>query len=171
MFNMKNNKMLKVLGNLDLALGAVLAAILIVLTFSGVLMRYIMRSPITWQEEIQMLLFLWITFLGGSAAFRTGGHIAVEILVDSLPKKIGGFIEKIGVLIQLVILGYLFSQELAYYNQLVSTNKVTNLLRIPFAYAYLVVPVGGALMILSMLFYTYKIYFGKKNEKKEEIEA
>ena len=168
---MKNNKALKILGNLDLGLGCVLAAILIVLTFSGVLMRYILRSPITWQEEVQMLLFLWITFLGGSAAFRTGGHIAIEILVDTLPKKIGGAIEKVGVLIQLVILGYLFSQEWAYYMQMVSTNKVTNLLRIPFAYAYLVVPVGGALMILSMLFYTYKVYFGKKDEKKEEIEA
>ena len=171
MFNMKNNKVLKVLGNLDLGLGCVLTAFLIVLTLAGVLMRYILRSPITWQEEVQMLLFLWITFLGGSAAFRTGGHIAVEIVVDSLPKKIGGFIEKLGVLIQLVILSYLFTQELAYYNQLVSTGKVTNLLRIPFAYAYLVVPVGGALMIISMLFYAYKVYFGKKTEKKEEIEA
>jgi len=171
MFDMKNNKALKVLCNLDLLLGCAMVAVLIVLTFSGVLMRYILRSPITWQEEIQMLLFLWITFLGGSAAFRTGGHIAIEILVDTLPKKIGGAIEKVGVLIQLVILVYLFSQEWAYYMQLVSTNKVTNLLRIPFAYAYLVVPVGGVLMILSMLFYTYKVYFGKKNEAKEEIEA
>lgn len=171
MFIMKNNKAMKVLGNLDLGLGCVLAAFLILLTFAGVLMRYIMRSPITWQEEVQMLLFLWITFLGGSAAFRTGGHIAIEILVDSLPKKIGALVEKVGVLVQLTILGYLFMQELAYYNQLVSTNKVTNLLRIPFAYAYLVVPVGGALMIISMLFYAYKVYFGKKNEAKEEVEA
>ena len=169
MFNMKNNKMLKVLGNLDLALGCVMAAVLIVLTFSGVLMRYILRSPITWQEEVQMLLFLWITFLGGSAAFRTGGHIAVEILVDSLPKKIGSFIEKLGVLIQLVILGYLFSQELAYYNgkPMILMKDQSNVLVI----LCMVIPVGGALMILSMLFYTYKIYFGKKNEKKEEIEA
>ncbi len=170
MFNMKNNKALKVLGNLDLGLGCVMAAFLIVLTFVGVLMRYIMRSPITWQEEVQMLLFLWIVFLGGSAAFRTGGHIAIEILVDALPKAMRSVVEKIGVLIQLVILSYLFMQELAYYNQLVSTGKVTNLLRMPYSIAYLVIPVGGALMIISMLYYTYQIYFGKKKEK-EEIEA
>ena len=171
MFNMKNNKALKILGNLDLGLGCVMAAVLIVLTFIGVIMRYVMRSPITWQEEVQMLLFLWITFLGGSAAFRSGGHIAIEILVDSLPKKIGAMVEKVGVLIQLVILSYLFMQELAYYNQLVSTGKVTNLLRLPFSIAYLVVPLGGALMIISLLYYTYQVYFGKKKEEKEEIEA
>lgn len=168
---MKNNKAMKILGNLDLGLGCVMAAVLILLTFAGVLMRYILRSPITWQEEVQMLLFLWITFLGGSAAFRTGGHIAIEIVVDALPKKIGSMVEKVGVLIQLGILGYLFSQELAYYNQLVSTNKVTNLLRLPYSIAYLVVPVGGALMIVSMLYYTYKVYFRKNQKEKEEVKA
>ena len=134
---------------------------LVILTFVGVLKRYILRSPITWQEEVQMLLFLWVVFLGGSAAFRTGSHIAIEIVVDALPKKLGALVERFDVLLQLVILGYLFMQELTYYNQLVSTGKVTNLLRLPYSIAYLVVPIGGALMIISMLFGAYKTFIAK----------
>lgn len=135
-----------------------LLACLIVLTFAGVLKRYIFRSPITWMEEVQALLFMWITFIGGGAAFRNASHVSVEILVDSLPKKIGGLIERFDVLIQLVILGYLCYQEFSYYFQLTSTNKVTNLLRIPYSLAYLALPIGGILMIVSMLWASYRHY-------------
>lgn len=149
---------LQVLGNLDLYLAVVLLAFLIALTFAGVLKRYIYRSPISWMEEVQGLLFMWITFIGGSAAFRHAAHVSVEILVDSLPKKLGGFIERFDVLIQLVILGYLCYQEFSYYFQLTTTGKVTNLLRLPYSLVYLALPIGGVLMIVSMLWASYRHY-------------
>ena len=145
-----------VLGNLDLYFTVILLSCLIVLTAVGVLKRYIFRSPISWMEEVQALLFMWITFIGGSAAFRYASHVSIEILVDSLPKKIGGLIERFDVLLQLVILGYLCYQEFIYYFQLVSTGKVTNLLRIPYSVAYLALPIGGVLMVVSMLWASYQ---------------
>lgn len=145
-----------VLGNLDLYFMGILLACLIVLTVGGVLKRYILRNPISWLEEIQALLFMWITFIGGSAAFRYASHVSIEILVDSLPKKIGGLIERFDVLLQLLILGYLCYQEFTYYFQLISTGKVTNLLRIPYSVAYLALPIGGVLMLVSMLWASYQ---------------
>lgn len=145
-----------VLGNLDLYFMVILLACLIVLTVGGVLKRYILRNPISWLEEIQALLFMWITFIGGSAAFRYASHVSIEILVDSLPKKIGGLIERFDVLLQLLILGYLGYQEFTYYFQLISTGKVTNLLRIPYSVAYLALPIGGVLMLVSMLWASYQ---------------
>ena len=156
---MQKNKALKVLGNLDMVFAGVLMVGLIVLTFVGVIRRYFLRDPITWMEEVQMLLFLWVVFLGGSAAFRTGSHIAIEIVVDALPKKIGGF------------MGYLFMQEWSYYYQLMEAGKVTTLLRIPYSIVYLVVPVGGILMIVSMLFAAYRQFIAKKPLGTEETEA
>ena len=164
---MKSNKTLKILGNLDVGVSCVMMVALVILTFVGVLMRYIMRSPITWQEEVQMLLFLWFVFLGGAGAFRAGSHIAIEILVDALPKKIGGVIERFDVLLQLLILVYLFWQEIQYYNQLIVAGRVTNLLRLPYGAAYAVVPIGGALMLISMLYAAYGRFIKKSG--KEEV--
>ena len=145
-----------VLGNLDLYFMVILLACLIVLTVGGVLKRYILRNPISWLEEIQALLFMWITFIGGSEALRYAYHVSIEILEDSLPKKIGGLIERFDVLLQLLILGYLCYQEFTYYFQLISTGKVTNLLRIPYSVAYLALPIGGVLMLVSMLWASYQ---------------
>ncbi|MDD3347973.1 TRAP transporter small permease [Oscillibacter sp.] len=164
---MQGKKAKKILGNLDVTIACVLIVCLILLTFVGVLKRYLLRSPITWMEEIQMLLFLWVVFLGGSGAFRTGSHIAIEIVVDALPKKIGGFVERFDVLLELVILGYLFVQETTYYLQLIDAGKLTTLLRLPYGAVYLVVPVGGALMIISMLVGAYNQFIAKKPAQKE----
>ena len=152
----KKLRPLQILGNLDWYFTVCLLVALIVLTFAGVLKRYIFRSPISWMEEVQGLLFMWITFVGGGVAFRKAAHVSVEILVDTLPKKIGGLIERFDVLIQLVILGYLCYQEFAYYFQLTSTGKVTNLLRLPFSFVYLALPIGGVLMIVSMLWASFQ---------------
>ncbi|MCQ2561168.1 MAG: TRAP transporter small permease [Clostridia bacterium] len=151
----KKSSPLQILSNLDWYFAVVLLVALLVITAVGVLRRYIMRTPFIWLEEVQGLLFMWITFIGGSAAFRKGSHVSVEILVDSLPKKVGAVIERFDVLLQLIILGYVASQAFAYYMQLVNTNKVTSLLRIPFKYAYIVIPVGAVLMIISMLWGSY----------------
>ena len=159
-----------VLGNLDLYFMVILLACLIVLTVGGVLKRYILRNPISWLEEIQALLFMWITFIGGSAAFRYASHVSIEILVDSLPKKIGGLIERFDVLLQLLILGYLCYQEFTYYFQLISTGKVTNLLRIPYSVAYLALPIGGVLMLVSMLWASYQQFVKSVDLKGGETE-
>ena len=74
--------------NLDLAIACVALCVLIVVTFGGVVMRYLVGSPLIWAEEVQLMCFMWMTFFGAGAAFRYGSHVAVEIVVEQLPKKI-----------------------------------------------------------------------------------
>ena len=63
---MQNRKILKFLGNLDLLAACVLVVWLICLSFVGVVRRYIFRDPIAWMEEVQMLSFLSVVFLGAA---------------------------------------------------------------------------------------------------------
>ena len=74
----EKNKILKVISNLDIAIAAIALIILIVLTSSGVFMRYIVGKPYTWLEEIQLFCMVWIVFAAGGAAFRTGNHVAID---------------------------------------------------------------------------------------------
>ncbi len=39
-------------------------------------------------DEIPGLLLVWITFLGAYLAYRQGGHIAFDLLIEKLPKKL-----------------------------------------------------------------------------------
>ena len=152
----EKSKLGQVLGSLDIYAAVVVLIALILLTFVGVLRRYIFRSPIAWMEEMQMIMFLWVVFLAAGAAFRSGSHIAIEILVDSLPKKIGKFIERLDVVFQLIIVGYLTFQSCVYYMQFVETGKTTIFLHLPYTVAYIVLPVGCFLMLVSIVYAAVK---------------
>lgn len=167
----KKGKLSQILGNLDVSAACVLLTGLVVLTFAGVLKRYIFRDPIAWMEEIQPLLFLWMVFLAAGAAFRTGGHVAIEIVVDALPKKVSSVIERIDVLVELLILVYLTWQSCVFYGQCVATNKVTLFLQIPYSLAYVVLPIGCVLMIVSVIYREVSdIRAARATKEKEGIE-
>lgn len=171
MENTKKGKLTKVLGNLDVGLACVLLAGLIVLSFAGVLKRYIFRDPIAWMEEIQPLLFLWVVFLAAGAAFRTGGHVAIEIVVDALPKRAGKIIERINVVIELLILAYLTWQSCVFYAQCVTTNKVTLFLQLPYSLVYVILPIGCVLMIVSVIYREVSVIRAERaGNEKEGIE-
>ena len=54
------------------------------LTFTQVVARYLMHHSLSWSEEVGRYVFVWISFLGLAAAFRSGAHVALDILSDML---------------------------------------------------------------------------------------
>jgi len=69
------------------ALIALFLAIMVVLVFGNVVLRYAFNSGITVSEELARWLFVWLTFLGAIVALREHGHLGVDSLVRRLPLK------------------------------------------------------------------------------------
>ena len=63
---------------------AVCLAVMVVLVFGNVVLRYIFNSGITVSEEMSRWLFVWLTFMGGIVALREHAHLGTEILVSKL---------------------------------------------------------------------------------------
>jgi TRAP-type C4-dicarboxylate transport system permease small subunit len=64
---------------------ALFLAIMVVLVFGNVVLRYAFNSGITVSEEVSRWLFVWLTFLGAIVALREHGHLGVDSLVKRLP--------------------------------------------------------------------------------------
>ena len=60
-------------------------AIMVVLVFGNVVLRYGFNSGIATSEEVARWLFIWITFLGAVVALRERAHLGVDMLVSRLP--------------------------------------------------------------------------------------
>ncbi len=56
------------------------------LVFVGVLVRYFLKDPLTWDQEVIVALFTWLMFVGAAAAIRHRMHIRVD-LVGGLFKR------------------------------------------------------------------------------------
>jgi len=64
---------------------ALFLAVMVVLVFGNVFLRYAFNSGITVSEELSRWLFVWLTFLGAIVALREHGHLGLDTLVRALP--------------------------------------------------------------------------------------
>ncbi len=62
-------------------------ALMVVLVFGNVVLRYIFNSGITVAEEASRLLFIYITFLGAAIALREHMHLGIDSVVARLSAK------------------------------------------------------------------------------------
>ena len=67
------------------ALMVVFLALMVVMVFGNVVLRYGFNSGITMSEELSRWLFVWMTFLGALIAVRSHAHLGTDSLVARLP--------------------------------------------------------------------------------------
>ena len=153
---MKKNSWLKILCNLDLFIASIAMVVLTLVTAAGVVMRYIVKNPILWQEEVQAFCQVWMIFLGASVAFRAGSIVAIEMVVESLPEKAQRIVGYIVDMIVLFVLSFLMVKSHAYIQQVFGqSGRPTPILRIPYTLIYGVAPYGCALMMISYILSKY----------------
>ena len=63
---------------------ALFLAVMVVLVFGNVVLRYGFNSGITISEELSRWLLVWLTFLGAIVAVREHSHLGVDSLVRML---------------------------------------------------------------------------------------
>ena len=65
---------------------ALCLAVMVVMVFGNVVLRYIFNSGIAVSEELSRWLFVWMTFLGAIVALKEHGHLGTDMLVSRLPR-------------------------------------------------------------------------------------
>jgi TRAP-type C4-dicarboxylate transport system permease small subunit len=62
-------------------------ALMVVLVFGNVVLRYAFNSGITISEELSRWLFVWLTFVGAIVALRDHAHLGMDSVVSRLPPR------------------------------------------------------------------------------------
>jgi TRAP-type transport system small permease protein len=95
------------------ALTALLLAIMVLLVFGNVVLRYAFNSGITVSEEMSRWLFVWLTFLGAIVAIKERGHLGTDMLVARLPVWGKKLCFVVGHVLMLYVCWLLFAGSLA----------------------------------------------------------
>lgn len=81
----KVDKCLSMIENAVIILG--LSAMFLIL-LAQVIMRYVFSRPLTWSEEAARFIFVYVSFIGISYAYRQKGHIRMEVVVNLFPQAV-----------------------------------------------------------------------------------
>ncbi len=124
-------------------------AVMSVIIFTNVVLRYTTSQSIEWAEEVARHMMIWLTFIGCGPVLRYGGHIAIDNLQDALPRRVS---QVLRVLIALLITGFcVFSIwfGLDYMDR--TQYQITPATQISFAWIYLALPLGMGMTLIHWL--------------------
>lgn len=127
-----------------LALG--LLSSIAVLVFISALMRYV-KHPLNWAQDVALVAFAWMIFLGSDIAIRGPGLIGIDLLVKQFPVTIQ---KGLDILFKLIIIAFLLVLVVNGYSMTVQGwSRQIAALHVSYGVVTMAVPVGALLMIVS----------------------
>ncbi|MBO4300709.1 MAG: TRAP transporter small permease [Desulfovibrio sp.] len=131
--------------------GALLLALMALIAFVNVIVRYCTTFSFAWTEELTVNFFVWAVLLGTACVFRKGGNLSMTVLYNVCPRRL-----RLCFLGLALALGVIFFGCLAYFGvlevvdeyQLESTSES---LGIPVWWYTLATPFFSLLIIFRML--------------------
>ena len=128
-------------------LAMVLLAGLTVLVFAAALMRTI-GYPLNWAQDAALIMFAWLSFIGGDIALHSTGLIGIDLIVRHFPKAVQ---KGIDIVFKVVMLAFLAVLVVNGYNYVMTGYKrLITTLNVSYAFVTASVPVGSLLMIISV---------------------
>ena len=137
---------------------AILFSLMILITFTQVIFRYLLNSALPWAGEITIFLFIWVIFLGAAITLSKGLHIGVDIFTSFLNKKNKNIVLT---LTNLLVILFCFLIIVGSAPLIVDNfTQRSPALEIRLSYVYAVIPIS----MTSMIWITIKkIIRGNKN--------
>ncbi|MBK5262450.1 MAG: TRAP transporter small permease subunit, partial [Peptostreptococcaceae bacterium] len=97
-------RMLEKIMRIEILIAGFMIIAMVVVMVTEVVMRYVFNNSIVWVQEFVILLFIWITMLGGSTASMTKTHVTITTFSQFLTGK---WKTGLQILVSLVIIGVL----------------------------------------------------------------
>jgi TRAP-type C4-dicarboxylate transport system permease small subunit len=141
--------MKKFLSNVVEYFAALLVVALAVIVFIQVFNRYVLKSPLAWSEDMAMLLFQWVSFLGAAIGVKRMRHFGIELVVRRLPENMHRAVEMIVPLFIAVVAFVMITTgyELIQFNK----SRVYASMNLTYTWTFLAIPVSGCLMIFYLI--------------------
>ena len=129
-------------------LAGVMLCMIAVLVFWSAVARTI-GMPVNWAQDVSLLAFAWLTFIGSDIIIKGGGLIRIDMLVNKFPKPVQKVLMLIFDALMLLFLLILIVYGFLLVSQ--SWNRTFNTLKMSYAWCTLAVPVGAFLMFFSAI--------------------
>ena len=116
-----------------------------------VLRREIFAYSSIWGEEIVRYSFIYLAWIGASAAVRERAHIRIDVLFNFCPVRVKAALYILGDLVMLSVAVIALVWSMDSVMTAIKFGSVTHGLRVPFALFLFAVPLGFSLMTYRLV--------------------
>jgi TRAP-type C4-dicarboxylate transport system permease small subunit len=127
----------------------VMLAVMSVIIFANVTLRYTTSQSIEWAEEVARHLMIWLTFIGCGPVLRYGGHIAIDNLQDALPNRVSQALRALIAILMTAFCVFCIVTGLDYMDR--TQYQSTPATQISMAWIYAALPIGMTMTLIHWL--------------------
>ncbi len=133
----------------SVGVGLVLLVAMLIIAVWGVTARYLLHNSLSWNEEADSYLFIWLSFLGAAMGYKERAHPSIQLLIRRMPVPFQKLFLLVTHLAVITLCGVLiwFGLELI---DSVGASTASSF-DMPMTFAYLALPVGSAIMVVHAL--------------------
>ena len=153
----KVDKCLSMIENAVIILG--LSAMFLIL-LAQVIMRYVFSRPLTWSEEAARFIFVYVSFIGISYAYRQKGHTRMEVVVNLFPQAVRRGLEVLINLGTIALFCYMIPFSFRFIG--IQAGVKATATHIPMSIVYTALPLGMALSCVRLLISSLRIVWGEE---------
>lgn len=147
----------EIFNEFEIYIGTVVFVVLTVLLAIQVVSRFLLNHAFTWAEELAVIMFVWLIYLGVAGAVTNRKHLRIDALINVMPFKAKRVLLILDNVITFGFCAYVifpFSELIA---NLAGSSAKTSLMRIPKAAVYSIVPVCLVLTCVRLCQDTVKL--------------
>jgi TRAP-type C4-dicarboxylate transport system permease small subunit len=133
---------------LEYAVG-VLFLTLAAITFAQVFFRYLLKNPLTWAHEVDIILMVWAVWLGAAVGIYRKAHLRITLLSERFSKEVQ---RVLALSIDLLVLIFLIAVGIKGIGVVRSMEGMTfTSVDLPRGLMFAAAPVGAALMAFLLI--------------------
>ena len=141
--------MTRALDHLVEAACAVVTLALAATVFVQVFNRFVLQTPLAWSEDLAMLLFQWMVFLGAALGVKRMRHFGIGLLVQRFPARARHALELVVPLIMAGVAFIMVAQGISLLSLNVARRYGT--MNLSYTWAFLPIPVSGLLILFYLI--------------------
>ncbi len=156
-------RLARLLAELEEILLTLLFAVMVLVTFSQVVARYVFNAGAVWALELTTFAFAWLVLLGVSYGVRRSAHLGVDAFVKLLPTGAQRLFGLLGVVAGLAYAVLVLAGAWTYVAKLYRLGIAAVDLPVPRWIPYGVLVIGMLLLILRLLEAGFAILRGRRS--------
>jgi len=121
------------------------------LVITQVVMRYVFNYPLTWSEELAIITFIYLGFMGIGCAYAERKHLYIDALLVMIPKSVVKVINCVVLSLSTLFLIILVGETIKTIIIISKMGMTTTALELPMFVIHLSVPVGCLFFLIQVV--------------------
>ncbi len=111
--------------------------------------RFVLQVPLAWSEDMAMLLFQWVVFLGAALGVKRLRHFGIELVVRYFPERLRHAVDLLTPAVMAVVALVMIFQGWAILG--LNRTRIFSSMELTYTWAFLPIPLGGVLILIYLV--------------------